>query len=81
MLITLQSIAPPQGMGMSFATVGHANKFSGAHITDHIAINFGNDLATTNCLVISSGKFPIMVFILPLPNSQFPNPTNGYCFP
>lgn len=80
MLITLQSIAPPRAMGMSFAIVGHANKFSGTHTTDYTvfeirAINFGNDLATINCLVISSAEFPIMVSIEPLPNSQFPNPT------
>lgn len=68
MLITLQFIAPPRAMGMSFAIVGHANKFSGTHTTDHTvfairAINFGNDLATINCLVISSAEFPIMVSI------------------
>ena len=68
---------------MSFATEGHAKKFSSAHTTDPIdfairAINFGNDLATINCLVISSAEFLIMVFISPLPNSQFPNPMNGY---
>lgn len=66
---------------MSFAAIGHAKKFSGTHTTDLIyfavrAISFGNDLATINRLVISA-EFLTMVFISPLPNSQFPNPMNG----
>lgn len=82
-LITLQSTAPPWATIMSFTTVGHAKKFLGAHTTDHTvfanrAINFENDLATTNCLIISLAEFPVMVFISPQPNSQFPNPTNVY---
>lgn len=61
----------------------HAKKFSGTHITDYTdfairIINFGNDLATINCPVISSAEYLTMVFISPLPNSEFPNPINGY---
>lgn len=68
---------------MSFAMAEHAKKSSGTHIIDYTdftirIINFGNDLATINCLVISSAEYLTMVFISPLPNSEFPNPINGY---
>lgn len=70
---------------MSFVTAGHAKKSSGSYTTAYTvfairANNFGNDLATKNCLAVSSTKFLIMVFNSPLLNSQFPNPTNGYSF-
>ena len=59
---------------MSFAMAGHAKKLSGTHIIDYTVfairiINFGNDLATINCLVISSAEYLTMVFISPLPNT------------
>ena len=83
LLITLQFMVPPRATGMSFAMAGHANKLSGTHIIDYTVfairnINFGNDLATINCLVISSAEYLKTVFISPPPNSQFPNPINGY---
>lgn len=75
---------------MGLAKVGHTTQGSGAPTTDHIhfattnhtdfairTINFGNDLATINCLVISSAV-SYNAFISPLPNAQFPNPKNVY---